>query len=305
MDSLEECRIDDGRITTPPWGEWGRSATLGVIAGVAKLLLNVLNTTEVTNHKTWMRTVTDRQPGVGLFTISNHTSLFDDPGLFCAMTPWSYFWSEHRHHGMRWTMCAKEVCFKNELLRQFFQNGKVMPIVRGGGVDQPVMGTVARLVARGDWVHVFPEGRVMMNGELGPFRWGVGKAVCDARGAAGGRDPVILPFYHSNMGSVLPINTPYLPRFGHTVSVTVGQPLDLSDLTCRCHAPGEDVQKVWTDITLRLHDEMKKLERVSRPNPFQQENPKGKPGAEAMEAEKAAQAKAGGAEGDARLAGRA
>ena len=27
--------------------------------------------------------------------------------------------------GMRWSICAKEVCFKNKLLQQFFANGKV------------------------------------------------------------------------------------------------------------------------------------------------------------------------------------
>lgn len=32
--------------------------------------------------------------------------------------------------------------------RQFFQNGKVLPIVRGAGVDQPIMHTAARQVRR-------------------------------------------------------------------------------------------------------------------------------------------------------------
>ena len=44
-------------------------------------------------------------------------STYDDPGLHCAMLPWSYFWTEHTHMGMRWTMCAQDVCFGNELLR--------------------------------------------------------------------------------------------------------------------------------------------------------------------------------------------
>lgn len=42
-------------------------------------------------------------------------------------------------------------------------------------------------VAAGGWLHVFPEGRLMMTGVLGPFRWGVGKVVCDAKKAADGR----------------------------------------------------------------------------------------------------------------------
>lgn len=43
------------------------------------------------------------------------------------------------------------------------------------------MRTVAAEVARGRWVHIFPEGKVNYTGMLGPLRWGVGKLVCDAR----------------------------------------------------------------------------------------------------------------------------
>lgn len=185
------------------------------------------------------------------------------------------------------------------------------------------------------------------------------------------RDPVILPFFHSNMGSVLPVDS-IVPRVGKEVTVTIGkpakmpmlnvccylgclscaadrgvllfrlpccccgagQPLDLSDVTCRCNQPGQDQQQVsitrrwlctverqgltlhaheaahklsvcvsmtacssclqvWMDITLRMHDAMKALEGVCPPNPYQRENPKGKPGAEALK------------QVDPRLAGRA
>lgn len=52
---------------------------------------------------------------------------------------------------------------------------------RGAGADQPIMRTVAAEVARGRWVHIFPEGKVNYTGMLGPLRWGVGKLVCDAK----------------------------------------------------------------------------------------------------------------------------
>jgi hypothetical protein len=44
-------------------------------------------------------------------------STLDDPGVLSAMLPWRYFYTEHQHHGVRWSLCAREMCFKNELLR--------------------------------------------------------------------------------------------------------------------------------------------------------------------------------------------
>lgn len=58
---------------------------------------------------------------------------------------------------------------------------RLVALQRGAGIDQPIMRTVAAEVARGRWVHIFPEGKVNYTGLLGPLRWGVGKLVCDAR----------------------------------------------------------------------------------------------------------------------------
>lgn len=71
------------------------------------------------------------------------------------------------------------VCFYSH--RQFFASGKTLPIVRGAGVHQHVLKVAASATARGDWVHVFPEGRINFSGKMGPFKWGVGKLVCDTR----------------------------------------------------------------------------------------------------------------------------
>ena len=51
------------------------------------------------------------------------------------------------------------------------------------------------------------------------------------------RDPVIVPFYHSGMARVMPEHG-RIPRVGQTVAVTVGEPIDVSDLTCQCHKGG-------------------------------------------------------------------
>jgi hypothetical protein len=54
--------------------------------------------------------------------------------------------------------------------RQFFLNGKALPVERGSGADQPVIGASARRLGAGDWIHVFPEGRVQPAGDVGAFR---------------------------------------------------------------------------------------------------------------------------------------
>ena len=51
------------------------------------------------------------------------------------------------------------------------------------------------------------------------------------------RDPVIEPFYHSGMARIMPEHG-RIPRVGQTVAVTVGEPIDVSDLTCQCHKGG-------------------------------------------------------------------
>ena len=66
------------------------------------------------------------------------------------------------------------------LRSQFFLSGKTLPIERGQGLQQPAMQTAAQLLAQGDWVHLFPEGRVSFSGRLQACRWGVGKLICDA-----------------------------------------------------------------------------------------------------------------------------
>lgn len=68
---------------------------------------------------------------------------------------------------------------------QFFLNGKTLPIDRGMGLRQPAMQTAAALLAGGDWVHIFPEGRVGYSGRLQACKRGVGKLVCDAMEQSG------------------------------------------------------------------------------------------------------------------------
>lgn len=71
--------------------------------------------------------------------------------------------------------------------------------------------------------------------------------------------PIVLPFYHAGMGAVMPYKA-RLPHFGHNVTVTLGEPLDLSDLVCDCNSPACDQAEVWRAITGRVRDALQDLE---------------------------------------------
>lgn len=66
--------------------------------------------------------------------------------------------------------------------------------------------------------------------ELGRLKWGVGKLIARARVR-----PMVVPFYHHNMASVMPQNAQnqlisMVPTTGNDVFVRVGAPLSFDDL---------------------------------------------------------------------------
>lgn len=61
---------------------------------------------------------------------------------------------------------------------------------------------------------------------------------------------MVVPFYHSGMGVIQPRGSTF-PNVGRQMHVTIGQPLPLDDLTCRCGAPGEDQQQVGAFLCRR------------------------------------------------------
>jgi len=74
MDSLVEPEETLGQeYLRAPWGELGRSATLGVVALVGKFVLIMMNSTSVENIDRFKKEVLEREEGIGLITVSNHT----------------------------------------------------------------------------------------------------------------------------------------------------------------------------------------------------------------------------------------
>ncbi|CAM9633722.1 unnamed protein product [Ascophyllum nodosum] len=221
------------------------SRVITFVTGTAafSLLVHVLNKFEIKDdehYRVFVEAVRNRPSGVPLLTVANHCSPLDDPGVFVGMLPPSVTATPEL---MRWTLCAKEICFRGEALQAFFGAAKAMPICRGSGIDQRLLLNFYRRLLAGGWCHVFPEGHCEQGGslggrtpgpsrdELGRLKWGVGKMIAHAPVR-----PLVIPVFHTGMANVMPLNPltrkilHTLPRHGNTVTARAGPAISFEDL---------------------------------------------------------------------------
>lgn len=196
-----------------------------------------------------------------LLTISNHTSCIDDPLIWGMLVSPTHCWNNLEK--IRWSPAALEVCFGKLWHSNFFALGKSFPIIRGAGLDQPAMNFAQSLLRCNQWIHFFPEGRVMRDKAGMPldnqldfgykFKWGVSKLIMDffSRKNNPGLPSEtkflrILPIYHCGIDSVLPIGWPYLPRIGKRISIYVRSSvirLDQESLNQIIHSNSNEIPK--------------------------------------------------------------
>ena len=104
--------------------------------------------------------------------------------------------------------------------RHFFSHLRAYPVVRDES-DLDQVDAWAKLLAD-NVVVVFPEGTRTRTGEIGPGKAGVGKLISLAR-------PIVIPVRMWGMDKVLGVGR-VIPRALQTIHVSIGRPLDLSDL---------------------------------------------------------------------------
>ncbi|KAA8494782.1 N-acylphosphatidylethanolamine synthase [Porphyridium purpureum] len=218
-----------------------RRLVLGATTLFAHALLKYANTLTVYGLEKLHTHVLDREGGTGLVSVMNHRSILDDPFLISAMLPLRLLVQQPEK--VRWGLCASDICFRGGYLkRKFCTLGKVLPVVRFGGLQQPELDQLAALIQRGEWVHVYPEGRVVQMPRIERMRRGIGKVITRSYFLSG-KAPVVLPIYQDGMERVMPQDpitnkcVSMVPSTGHEIFVLVGDPIHMQDLLdehCAC-----------------------------------------------------------------------
>jgi len=182
---------------------------------------------------------------VPLLTVSNHNSCFDDPGIWGAIP-----FSEMRHRWLkwRWAPCAAELCFTSPFHVKMFSLGRCVPICRGQGVYQQAVDYCLERLNVNEWVHFYPEGRVVVEGEGNVrWKWGIGRLMAEAS-----QMPIVLPIVHVGMDKVLPNKSPYILRKGQKVTLLYGEPItglaQLRDELRAQNASPREIRKALCDV---------------------------------------------------------
>ncbi|RZC80776.1 hypothetical protein C5167_043364 [Papaver somniferum] len=228
-----------------------QSVAVPMIGNVCHFFMHGLNHVQIYGAEKLQKAVLQRQQGKSLITVSNHVASVDDPFVISALLPPSVLFDAH---GLRWTLCASDRCFKNPVTSAFFRSVKVLPVSRGEGLYQKGMDMAIKKLNNGGWVHIFPEGSRSRDGgkTIGSAKRGVGRLVMDADNT-----PIVVPFVHSGMQEIMPIGANF-PRVGKTVTVIIGDPISFEDLLIKGNnqyaSRGALYDAISSRISQRLHE---------------------------------------------------
>ncbi|XP_065674517.1 tafazzin isoform X5 [Hydra vulgaris] len=166
---------------------------------------------------------------------------------------------------MRWSMAAKEICFATCLTSYVSHHGKLIPIERGKGVYQDGVNYAIQKLNAGDWIHVFPEGKI--TSETVRLKWGVGRMINECV-----KTPIILPFWHVGMQEFLPLeNDIYIPFFGHItlprikkkITILFGDPIPVCDILLKFHSGELNEVSARIQLTNRIQGAFQQLRIIA------------------------------------------
>eukprot|EP01029_Cantina_marsupialis_P001485 TRINITY_DN11266_c0_g1_i1.p1 TRINITY_DN11266_c0_g1~~TRINITY_DN11266_c0_g1_i1.p1 ORF type:complete len:345 (+),score=73.70 TRINITY_DN11266_c0_g1_i1:54-1088(+) len=250
-----------------------------------RILCSQLNNLTMVDQHHFTEALLNRPNDRSLLTVANHHSTLDDPGLVSCIAPKQ---SGLIPQMMRWGLCSQDLCFNRFAWQSIVGTGKVLPIERGGGIEQMnLFHFTKKLSNPRNWCHIFPEGycaSFAMKGRLAKrLKWGVGKAIASCE-----KPPIVIPFFHLGMRDVMPMDednemTGYIPTTGNDIVVKFGPPIEFDDLFEEYrlrvekehpgksahevlsakkwfHKPTENDKWLYSAIAARIHTELKSLE---------------------------------------------
>ncbi|KAI0699518.1 acyltransferase-domain-containing protein [Cerioporus squamosus] len=213
-------------------------ATVSAVGLFSKALLNVgfCSSVTVKGLENLLKALEDdeRNKGRGVVTMSNHISTLDDPVVWGVLP--ARFYRDSRK--TRWTLGASDIMFTNPVFSTFFRYGQVIETFRGNGIFQPAIDTAIEKLNRGEWIHLFGEGKVNQDsgdfgnpnaGRLLRFKWGIGRIMMEAQ-----RPPVIIPMWLTGFDKLMPEGRSapfkFFPRPGAALSITFGNPVPSQEI---------------------------------------------------------------------------
>ncbi|KAH3820169.1 hypothetical protein DPMN_121913 [Dreissena polymorpha] len=110
---------------------------------------------------------------------------------------------------------------------------------------------------------IFVPGLVNVTKERMRLKWGVGRIIAEADVT-----PIVLPFYHLGLDTILPIQPPHWPRLGKIVTIVIGEPIDYTEEVTRMKTQmsKEEIRKAITDdIEEKVYQLKQEAERVHFP----------------------------------------
>ncbi|GAA6031939.1 hypothetical protein JCM8097_003352 [Rhodosporidiobolus ruineniae] len=158
----------------------------------------------------------------GVLTVSNHISVVDEPFAWGVLPLKNFLDSKT----LRWTLGASDVMFNGKWDRWFFEKGQVIETFRGKGIYQDAIDISTKKLDEGQWVHIFPEGRIKQDtlNELRRFKWGISRMLMECE-----KVPLIIPMWLKGFEQVVdePRVWPnYLPNRGKDITILFGEPLN-------------------------------------------------------------------------------
>ncbi|GAA5998223.1 hypothetical protein JCM5350_007941 [Sporobolomyces pararoseus] len=158
----------------------------------------------------------------GVLTISNHVSVVDEPFMWGSI-PLRNFLNPKT---LRWTLGASDMMFNGKLDSWFFRKGQVIETFRGKGIYQAAIDLAAQKLDNGNWVHIFPEGKIKQEDltNLRRFKWGISRILMECETL-----PLIVPVWIKGFEEVMDeprVSPHFVPNTNKNITILYGQPLN-------------------------------------------------------------------------------